>query len=503
LFFDFFYLFLQKITSVMKKILLSLENLDEVFPDDFTQGQIAKAKTLFLKKLAQEAHCFYSGKIQTIPKAPVVGFNWFNVWYTPGVSKVSTNIRERADCSFELTNRGNFVAVVSDSTRVLGDGDCTPPGGLGVMEGKAFLMKYLGGVDAVALCVDSRDENGKNDPEKIIQFVKMLQPSFGAVNLEDISQPNCFRVLDVLREECNIPVWHDDAQGTACVTLAGLINALKLAGKDIKHVRIVLYGAGASNTTIARLLIKDGADPARIVMFDTKGSLHIGREDIKADKRFYRKWELCESTNHDRIMTMPEAMKGADVLISLSTPGPDIIKQEWVKSMAEKSIVFACANPVPEIYPYAAKEAGAFIVATGRGDFPNQVNNSIGFPGILKGALLVRARKITDEMAIAAAHSLADFAEKRGIHIDDIVPNMEEAGVFPQEAADVAMQAIKDGVARVKLTWQEAFDKAKFDIDHCRALTHSMMDNGFIKMPPMEMIQSSLDWAIEEMRKPK
>jgi malate dehydrogenase (oxaloacetate-decarboxylating) len=487
----------------MKKILLNLENLNEVFPDDFSQEQIAKAKTLFLKKLAQEAHCFYSGKIQTIPKAPVVGFNWFNVWYTPGVSKVSTNIREKADCSFELTNRGNFVAVVSDSTRVLGDGDCTPPGGLGVMEGKAFLMKYLGGVDAVALCVDSRDENCKNDPEKIIQFVKMLQPSFGAVNLEDISQPNCFRVLDVLREECEIPVWHDDAQGTACVTLAGLINALKLAGKNIKKVRIVLYGAGASNTTIARLLIADGADPAKIVMFDTKGSLHTGRVDIKTDKRFYRKWELCESTNPTRIMTMEDAMKGADVLISLSTPGPDIIKREWVKSMAAKSILFACANPVPEIYPYAAKEAGAFIVATGRGDFPNQVNNSIGFPGILKGALLVRARKITDTMAIAAAHSLADYAEKRGIHTDNIVPNMEEAGVFPKEAADVAMQAIKDGVARVKMTWQEAFDKARIDIDTARGLTRSMTDTGFIKMPPMEMIQLSLDWAIAEMRKVK
>jgi malate dehydrogenase (oxaloacetate-decarboxylating) len=331
----------------------------------------------------------------------------------------------------------------------------------------------------------------------------MLQPSFGAVNLEDISQPNCFRVLDVLREECDIPVWHDDAQGTACVTLAGLINALKLAGKDIKKVRIVLHGAGASNTTIARLLITDGANPANIIMFDTKGSLHIGREDIKADKRFYRKWELCESTNPKGIPTMEEAMKGADVLISLSTPGPDIIKKEWVKSMAEKSIVFACANPVPEIYPYAAKEAGAFIVATGRGDFPNQVNNSIGFPGILKGALMVRARKITDEMAIAAAHSLADFAEKRGIKVDDIVPTMEEAGVFPNEAADVAMQAIKDGVARVTMTWQEAYDKAKNDIDYSRGLTHSMTENGFIIKPPMEMIQSSLDWAIAEIRKPK
>ncbi len=484
----------------MNDLTLSLDNLNDVFPPEFSEEKIAKAKTLFLKKLAEKAHCFYSGKIQTVPKAPVIGFNWFNVWYTPGVSKVSTNIRDHHDCSFDLTNRGNLVAVVSDSTRVLGDGDCSPSGGLGVMEGKAFLMKYLGGVDAVALCIDSKDENGKNDPDRIIQFVKMCQSSFGAVNLEDISQPNCYKVLDVLREECDIPVWHDDAQGTACVTLAGLINALKLAGKNLHDVRIVLHGAGASNTTIARLLITDGADPLKMIMFDTHGGLHKDRLDIMKDNRFYRKWELCLSTNPERINTMEEAMKGADVLISLSTPGPDVIKQPWIRSMAEKSIVFACANPVPEIYPYAAREAGAFIVATGRGDFPNQVNNSIGFPGILKGALMVRARKITDNMAIAAAHSLADFAERRGISVNDIVPNMEEAAVFSHEAADVAMQAIKDGVARIQMTWEEAFSKSKNDIEHSRNLTRSLMDNGFIEMPPIDMIRESLEWAIHQVR---
>ncbi len=484
----------------MKELSLTLDNLNEAFPPEFSEEQIAKAKTLFLKKLSEKAHCYYSGKIQTVPKAPVIGFNWFNVWYTPGVSKVSTNIRDNNDCSFDLTNRGNLVAVVSDSTRVLGDGDCTPSGGLGVMEGKAFLMKYLGGVDAVALCVDSRDENGKNDPDRIIQFVKMCQPSFGAINLEDISQPNCFKVLDVLREECDIPVWHDDAQGTACVTLAGLINALKLAEKKIEDVRIVLHGAGASNTTIARLLITDGADPAKIAMFDTRGGLHSDRLDIQTDKRFYRKWELCEMTNPGKLNTMEEAMKGADVLISLSTPGPYVIKQEWIRSMAEKSIVFACANPVPEIYPYAAKEAGAYIVATGRGDFPNQVNNSIGFPGILKGALMVRARKITDTMAIAAAHSLASYAERRGISVDNIVPNMEEAAVFPHEAADVAMQAIKDGVARIQMSWDEAFAKSKKEIEHARCLTRSLMDKGFIEMPPVEMIRGALSWAIEQVK---
>ncbi len=484
----------------MKDISLSLDNLNEAFPDDFTQEQLAKAKTIFLKKLAEEAHHFYHGKIQTVPKAPVIGFNWFNVWYTPGVSKVSTDIRDNNDASFELSNRGNLVAVVSDSTRVLGDGDCTPPGGLGVMEGKAFLMKYLGGVDAVALCIDSKGKDGKNNPEKIIDFVKMCQSSFGAVNLEDISQPNCYRVLDVLREECDIPVWHDDAQGTACVTLAGVINALKLAGKQLGDVRIVLNGAGASNTTIARLLIADGADPAKMVLFDTKGSLHSGREDIKADPRFYRKWELCISTNPGKIPAIEEAMKNADLLISLSTPGPDVIKRPWIRSMAEKSIVFACANPVPEIYPYAAKEEGAFIVATGRGDFPNQVNNSIGFPGILKGALMVRARKITDNMAIAAAHSLADYAEKRGISPDNIVPNMEEASVFPHEAADVAMQAIKDGVARVDITWEGAFTKAKNDIEHARCLTRALMDKEFIETPPPDMIRKALAFAISQVK---
>ncbi len=483
----------------MEKLKINLENLDNVFPDNFSQEQIAKAKTLFLKRLSEKAHQFYGGKIQTVPKAPVLGFNWFNVWYTPGVSKVSTNIRDNNNASYELSNRGNLVAVVSDSTRVLGDGDCTPSGGLGVMEGKAFLMKYLGGVDAVALCIDSKDASGKNNPDKIIDFVKMVQHSFGAINLEDISQPNCFKVLDVLREECDIPVWHDDAQGTACVTLAGLLNALKLTNRKIENTKIVLYGAGASNTTIARLIIADGANPANLIMFDSQGSLNSERKDIEDDKRFYRKWELCLSTNPAKIKTMEEAMKGADVLISLSTPGPDTIKKEWITLMAEKSIVFVCANPVPEIYPYAAKEAGAYIVATGRGDFPNQVNNSIGFPGILKGALMVRARKITDNMAIAAAHSLADFAERRGINIENIVPSMEEAGVFRHEAADVAMQAIEDGVARVILSREEALEIAKNDIEYSRSLVDAITNQGFVKEPPMEMLEDALKWAIDQL----
>lgn len=486
-----------------KKIALDLSNLNEAFPDDFTEEQIATAQTFFLKELAKRAHAFYGGKMQTVPKASVFGFNWFNVWYTPGVSKISTTIRDDNEKSFQLSNRGNLVAVVSDSTRVLGDGDVTPPGGLGVMEGKAFLMKYLGGIDAVALCIDSRNDEGVKDADEIIEFVKRCQVSFGAINLEDISQPKCYKVLDTLREECDIPVWHDDAQGTACVTVAGLFNALKLAGKDLGDVKIVYLGAGASNTTIARINIAAGADPKKMILFDSKGSLHKDRKDIYDDPRFYRKRELCDVTNLDKVDDFDEAMTDADVLIALSTPGPGVVKKKSVSLMADKSIVFTCANPVPEIYPYAAKEAGAYIVATGRGDFPNQVNNSLGFPGILKGALLVKATKVTDNMAIAAAKALAEFAEERenGISENNIIATMDEAGVFPHEAAAVAMQAIEDGVARVDMTWQEAYDKAETDIQYARNMTQKLTEEGFIKPPSQEMLQEVMEWAIEQVQK--
>ena len=304
----------------------------------------------------------------------------------------------------------------------------------------------------------------------------------------------------MLREECEIPVWLDDAQGTACVTLAGLINALKLVDKKMEDIKIVFYGAGASNATIARIIHAAGADPANSIMFDSHGSLHLNRKDIRADKRFYRKWELCQVTNPDFVDDIMDAMQGADVLISLSRPGPDVVKPEWIKAMAPKPIVFACANPVPEIYPYAAKEAGAYIVATGRGDFPNQVNNSLGFPGILKGALMVRARKITDTMAIAAAHAIARYSEQRGIDPDNITAKMDEPDVFPVEAADVAMQAIKDGVSRKTMTWQEAFDEAKAGIIHARKTTEFLVDHGLIAQPPRELVEQALQKAIESVK---
>jgi malate dehydrogenase (oxaloacetate-decarboxylating) len=480
---------------------LTLSNLSSYFPDDFTPEERARAQTFFLKELAATAHSFYRGKIMSMPKAGIYGFNWFNVYYTPGVSMVSTSIRDSAEASYDLSNRGNLVAVVSDSTRVLGDGDVTPPGGLGVMEGKVFLMKYLAGVDGVALCINSYNPQGKHDAEKIIDFVKMAEPSFGAVNLEDISQPNCFKVLDTLRQECDIPVWHDDAQGTASVTLAGLLNALRVTGRELKDARIVLLGAGAANSTAARLLLKDGADPEKMIVFDSKGGLHKGREDVKADTAYYRKWEICEATNPKRIETEEEALKGADVIIAASKPGPGTIKPVWISEMAQKSIVFACANPVPEIYPYAAKEAGAYVVATGRGDFENQVNNSIGFPGILKGALLARARKITDEMAIAAAHSVADYVVSRNeLTPGHIMPTMQETEVFAQEAAAVAVQAVKDGVARTPLTYDQVYTTTLKDIEATRAMIDLLQQNDFIKPPDLAMLLAARDRAVSMVR---
>lgn len=482
----------------MTELKLTLENLKDSFPAHFTAEQKAKAQTLFLKRLSLAMHTYYQGKMQTVPKAGIWGFNWFNVWYTPGVSAVSTAIRDNNEASFQLSNRSNLVAVVSDSTRVLGDGDCTPSGGMGVMEGKAMLMKHLGGIDAIALCVDNRNQDGTPNPDKIIDFVKMLTPCVGAVNLEDISQPNCYKVLDVLRSECQIPVWHDDAQGTACVTLAGLLNALKLTNRNIENTKAVLYGAGASNTTIASFLLQSGLKLHNLIVFDSKGALHINRDDVKTNPSKFKQWELAQKTNPDCLETMEQAMTNADVLIALSTPGPNTIKAEWISLMNDKAIVFACANPVPEIYPYAAKEAGAYIVATGRGDFFNQVNNSLGFPGILKGALLVRAKKITDSMAIRAAHSLADFAEKRGIDKDNILPTMDETDVFAQEAADVAMQAIADGVAGLQVTWDAAYQQAKAEIENARAITRMMMQQGLIKEPPLNMVNEIFNEVLNQ-----
>lgn len=492
---------------------LNLDDLRSRFPASFTPDQVAQAQTLFLKKLSVSMHDFYGGKTITIPKAPVYGLGWFGVWYTPGVSAVSTAIRDNPDRSYDLSSRGNLVAVVSDSTRVLGDGDCGPSGGLGVMEGKAMLMYYLGGVSAQALCINTHTYDGAHDPripfdhqddhdhsaQKVIDFVRMLAPSVGAVNLEDIEQPNCFAVLDGL-QDCGIPVWHDDAQGTACVTLAGMINALKVTGRDWTKTKAVFYGAGASNSTIVRLLLAEGLAPENVIVADSKGCLHPGREDVKRDPRFYRKWELCQRTNPQRVQRWEDAVQGADVMVALSKPGPGTIKPEWVSSMATDAIVFACANPVPEIYPHEAKAAGARVVATGRSDFPNQVNNSLCFPGLLKGALLVRASKITDGMAIAAAHAIADFQAERGIHEEKLVPTMQDVDLFPRVAASVARQAIAEGVARREMSFEEVRQIADRDIKEARSVVHTLMDAGLIRMPSQAQIDACREATVTEIQ---
>jgi malate dehydrogenase (oxaloacetate-decarboxylating) len=423
---------------------------------------------------ALRLHSFYRGKIEVVPKCAIKSYDDFAIWYTPYVAEPSREIFKNKEKVFEYTNRGNCVAIVSDGTRVLGLGDIGPEAGLPVMEGKALLFKYLGGVDAVPLCLDTKDA------EKIIDTVLLLQPSFGGVNLEDIEQPKCFRILDELRKRAQIPVWHDDQQGTATVVLAGLINALKLVGKKLSEVKIALIGAGAANVKTAHILIKAGAEPENIVLCDSKGILNRDRVDLY--EKHKEKWELCEITNGENIKGgIQDALRGADVCIAASKPGPDTIKPEWVKNMASDAIVFACANPVPEILPGVAKmQGGARIVATGRSDFPNQINNSLGFPGIFRGVLDVMAKTITDEMCIAAAESLAQYAEKKGITEEYILPRMDDWEVFIEEAVAVGMKAMEQGVAALKISKEELLRKAEEKICRAREETHLLMKNNII-----------------------
>lgn len=434
------------------------------------------------KKPAQDAmrlHPFYRGKVKVVPKCAIRDFNDFAIWYTPGVADPCRDISKNPEQVFEHTNKANFVAVVSDGTRVLGLGDIGPEAALPVMEGKAILFKYLGGVDAFPITLDTKD------PDELITACKWLQPSFGGINLEDIAQPKCFYILDTLRREARIPVWHDDQQGTAAITLAGLLNALKIVGKELGEAQIAMIGAGASNIAIARVIIAAGVDPQKIIMVDTKGALHPEREDREElQKRYKEKWHIATTTNAEgKRGGIPEAMKGADVLIALSRPGPGVIKPEWVREMAEDPIVFVCANPVPELWPWEAQEAGAKVVATGRSDFPNQVNNSLGFPGIFRGTLDVMAKTITDEMCIAAAEELAKCAEDKGLDPEYIIPTMDEWEVFPREATAVGMKAIEQGVARLSMSREELFERSSKIIKEAREETQCLMEEGFIPLP--------------------
>ncbi len=431
---------------------------------------------------AMRLHPFYQGKIQVTAKCAIRSLDDFAIYYTPGVAEPCKAIEADKGKVYELTNKWNSVAVVSDGSRVLGLGDIGPEAGLPVMEGKALLFKYLGGVDAFPICLDTKD------PDEIIQAVKWLQPSFGGINLEDISSPKCFYILDRLRAEMEIPVWHDDQQGTATVTLAGLINALRFVGKKLGDVVVSMIGAGAANIAISRVLFAAGARPENYIIVDSKGILHPGRKDLEQEQgQYIDKWKLCQITNAERRTGgIAEALRGVDVCIALSKPGPGVIQPDWIKGMAKDAIVFACANPTPEIWPWEAKEAGARIVATGRSDFPNQVNNSLGFPAIFRGALDVRARTITDEMCIAAAHALAQSAEKRGLSEDSIAPTMWEAEAYINEAVATGMKAQEQGVARISRSAEELRRSAETMIRGAQELTAFLMKEGLIAPAPQE-----------------
>jgi len=425
-------------------------------------------------------HAFYRGKIETALKCSINSFDDFGIWYTPGVAAPCREIQEDPAKAIEYTNKANAVAVVSDGSRVLGLGNIGPMAVLPVLEGKALLFKYLGGVGAFPIVLDTQD------PEEIIQAVKWMAPGFGGINLEDFSNPKCFYILDRLREELDIPVWHDDQQGTASITLAGVINAVKLVGKDLDKVAYCVIGSGAANIAFVRILIRAGVPASNIILVDSKGILHPGREDLEADKAANPyKWQYALETNAEgRTGGTAEAIAGTDVLIAASKPGPDTIKKDWLTAMNKDAIAFVMANPIPEIWPWEAAEAGVRIVGTGRSDFPNQINNSIGFPGIFRGTLDVFAKTITDEMAIAAAYSIAKTAEDKGLNEEYIVPTMMETDVFINEAVAVGLKAIEQGIARRTLTADELRAEAEAKIPHAQAEPKSLMQAGIIAPAP-------------------
>jgi len=428
---------------------------------------------------AMRYHPFYHGKVEINLKVPVRGLDDFAIWYTPGVAEPCKDIQRDPRRVYDHTNKGNTIAIVTDGTRVLGLGDIGPQAALPVMEGKSLLFRYLGGVDAHPICL------GCTDPDECVETVKAIQPAYGGINLEDIAQPKCFRILNRLVEEADIPVWHDDQQGTATVVLAGFMNALSVVGKRLDQVKVTLVGSGASNVRTARLLTVAGVNPKHLIVLDSRGILHAGRDDLEG--RYPEKWELAQITNGEgRTGGIREALQGADAVIALSRPGPGVIVPDDIRLMGPDPIVFACANPIPEIWPWEAAEAGARVIATGRSDFPNQVNNSLGFPGIFRGVLDVRSTRITDEMCIAAAEELALIAEEKGLGANSILPSMSEWEIFPRVATAVGMKAQELGFAQIQIARADLYQHAHDRIQRARAMVESDMERGFIKEPPQE-----------------
>lgn len=386
-------------------------------------------------KESLKLHYELKGKLEITPRAKVDSKEALSLAYTPGVAEPCLVIQKDVEKSYELTRRWNTVAVVTDGTAVLGLGDIGPEAGMPVMEGKCVLFKAFGDVDAIPLCVRTKDV------EEIVRTVSLLAGSFGGVNLEDISAPRCFEIEKRLKEICDIPIFHDDQHGTAVVTLAGLINALKLTGKKIEEVKIVTSGAGAAGIAIIKLLLSMGAK--NVIMTDREGAIYKGRENLNPIKM-----EMAEITNLSMEKgSLSDVIKNADVFIGVSAPGT--LNKDMVKSMAEKPIIFACANPIPEIFPEDAKEAGAAVVSTGRSDFPNQINNVLCFPGIFRGALDVRAKDINDEMKVAAAYAIAELVSDQELNAEYILPAAFDERVKDAVAKAVAEAAKKSGVARV------------------------------------------------------
>ena len=380
-------------------------------------------------------HSEWKGKIEVTSRVKLETRDDLSLAYTPGVAQPCLEIQKDVNKSYELTRRSNLVAVVTDGTAVLGLGDIGPEAGMPVMEGKCVLFKSFGDVDAIPLCVRSKTV------DDIVNTVKLLAGSFGGVNLEDISAPRCFEIERKLKECCDIPIFHDDQHGTAVVTLAAMLNALKVVGKKIDEIRVVTSGAGAAGIAIIKLLIAMGLKD--VVLCDRKGAIYKGREGLNAEKT-----EMAEITNKEmRKGTLEEVLKGADVFIGVSAP--NCVTPEMVKNMAEKPILFPMANPTPEIMPELAKEAGAAVVGTGRSDFPNQINNVLAFPGIFRGALDVRASDINDEMKIAAAKAIASFVTEENLSADYIIPSALDRHVAQAVAKAVAQAARDTGVARI------------------------------------------------------
>ncbi len=386
-------------------------------------------------KKSLEMHYELKGKIEIAPRAKADTREALSLAYTPGVAAPCLEIQKDVNKSYELTRRWNTVAVVTDGTAVLGLGDIGPEAGMPVMEGKCLLFKEFGGVDAVPLCIRSKDV------DEIVNTVALLAGSFGGINLEDISAPRCFEIERRLKERCDIPVFHDDQHGTAVIMLAGLMNALKVVGKRLEDVKIVTSGAGAAGIAIIKLLSSCGA--GSVIMTDRHGAIYKGREDLNPAKR-----EIAEITNKScEKGTLADVIKGADVFIGVSAPG--VLTKEMVAGMAENAIVFACANPTPEIFPDEAKAAGAAVVSTGRSDYPNQINNVLAFPGIFRGALDARASEINDEMKLAAAHALAGMVGDDRLSRDNILPQAFDPSVGDTVAAAVKAAAIRSGAARI------------------------------------------------------